>query len=199
MGKTVFDIASQVYATATGYEAMPFIPAALIAKKGNYEAGAYDHGNNANKATQSVNGAPLRKFKGGIYYFMPVSFEHDGTTWEFDDAVVAINGKKTIVETPLLGRHGAVKELINIDDYEIKLVAVVSADDYPEQDVMDLVKLFKINESVKMICAITDYFLEDEDRVVIKSLDVPPVEGVEDLQVVTMTLASDQNFELEIK
>jgi hypothetical protein len=63
---------------------------------------------------------------------------------------------------------------------------------------MDLVKLFKVNESVKMVCAITDYFLEDEDKVVIKSLDFMAVEGVEDMQVVTMSLLSDQNFELEI-
>ncbi len=196
---TVFSIVTQAYATATGYEAPPFIPAALIAKKSTRKAKDFEQGEYATKETQSVNGAPLRKYKGGIYYFMPVSFEHEGTTWEFNDAVVSVTAKKNIVETQLIGRQGSVKELINIDDYEIKFVATLSDDDYPEQEVMDLVKLFKINESVKMICAITDYFLEDEDKVVIKALDFPAVEGVEDMQIVTMTLVGDKNFELEIK
>ena len=112
--------------------------------------------------------------------------------------VVSIVAKKTIIETPLTGRQGTVKELIGIDDYEIRLVAVISGDDYPEQEVMELVRLFEVNESVKMISALTDYFLKDEDRVVIKSMEFPAAEGVEDIQVVTMTLVSDQGFELEI-
>ncbi len=198
MGKTIFNIATTAASTLAGYEAFPFIPGDLIARKSNYEAKPFEKGEFAQKETQSVNGAPLRKYKGGVYYFMPVMFEHDGDTWDFDDAVVAVKGKKTIVETPLVGRKGTVKELINIDDYEIKLVAVFSGEDYPEQDVMDLVKLYEINENIKMICALTDYFLLDEDRVVIKDIDVQPYQGVEDMQAVVMTLASDQNFELEI-
>lgn len=195
MGRTIFDIANQVLTTAAGYEALPFIP---VQSKSNYEAKSLDQGDYAKKVRQSVNGAPLRKFKGGVYYFMPVSFKHEGDTWEFDDAIVSVTGKKSIVETPLIGRQGTVKELISINDYEIKLMTVISGEDYPEQDVMGLIKLFKINESIKIICAITDYFLENEDRVVIKSLDFPPMEGVEDMQAVVMTLLSDQNFELEL-
>ena len=196
--KTIFDIASQVNATVKGYEALPFIPAELIAKRSKNKAEAFDEGGYSEKASQSVNGAALRKYKGGVYYFMPVTFEHEGATWELDDAVVSVTAKKTIIETPLIGRQGTVKELISIDDYEIKLVAVISGDDYPEQEVMDIVRLFEINENIKMVSAITDYFLKDEDRVVIKSMDFPALEGVEDMQVITMSLASDQNFELEI-
>ncbi len=195
MGRTVFDIANQVLTTAAGYEALPFIP---VRVQGSYEAKSFDQGDYADKATQSVNGAPLRKYQGGIYYFMPVSFEHKGSTWEFDDVVVSVNGKKTIVETPLIGRQGKVKELISIDDYDIKLVAVFSSDDYPEQEMLELERLWKINENIKMVCALTDYFLRDEDRVVIKTFDVPPMEGIEDMQAVVMTLVSDQNFELEL-
>jgi hypothetical protein len=133
MSKTVFSIITQAYATATGYEAPPFIPAALIARKSSYQAKAFDQGVCAEKEKDSATGAPLRKYKGGVYYFMPVSFEHEGTTWEFDDAVVSVTAKKTIVETPLVGRQGTVKELISIDDFEIKLTAVISGDDYPSR------------------------------------------------------------------
>lgn len=204
--RTVFDIANQVQATATGYEAFPFIPAALISKKGRYDAASFDQGDYATKATESITGsAPLRKYKGGVYYFMPVTFEHTDqktkvkSTFNFDDAVVSVTGKKTIVETPLVGRKGTVKELINIDDYEIKLIAVLSGDDYPEAAMQELVRLFEINETIVMKCVITNYFLKGQDTVCIKSIDIPVLEGVEDLQVVTMTLASDQDFKLEIK
>ncbi|MDX9703934.1 MAG: DUF6046 domain-containing protein [Candidatus Auribacterota bacterium] len=199
MSRTVFSIVSQGYATATGYEALPFIPAELIARKSKTKAKAFDRGGYAEKETVSISGFPLRRYKGGVYYFMPVSFEHEGKSWDFDDAVVSVSAKKTIIETPLVGRKGTVKELISIDDYEIKLVAVISGDDYPEQEIQEIVRLFEINESLVMKCAVTNYFLKDEDRVVIKNMEIPPVEGVEDMQVITMTLVSDQNFELEIR
>jgi len=130
---------------------------------------------------------------------MPVSIESNGTIWEFNDAVISITAKKTIVETPLVGRKGSVKELISIDDYEIKLMIVFSGDDYPEYDVLDLVTLWEINESVNMNCAVTDYFLQEDNKVVIKTLDFPAMEGNEDMQVIILTLLSDKNFELEIK
>lgn len=194
----IFNIATSIYGTATGYVAPPFIPAGLISRKGKPKADPFDKGGFSEKKTQSVNGAPLRKYKGGVYYFMPVTIKHGSKEWEFDNAVVSVSGKKSIVETPLVGRKGAVKELVSIDDYEIKMVALLSGDDYPEQEVMDAVKLWEVNENVKMSCAVTDYFLKDEDRVVIKSIDFPAMEGEEDSQSIVMTLVSDQNFELEL-
>lgn len=191
----LFKIATSVYGTATGYVAPPFIPVEMINRP---KAEPFDTGEYAEKEKQSVNGSPLRKYTGGIYYFMPVTITHGGKIWEFDNAIVSISGIKLIVETALVGRQGTVKELINIKDYEIKLVALLQGDDYPEQDVMDVVKLWEINENVKMACAVTDYFLKDEDRVVIKKIDFPAMEGEEDSQAVVMTLVSDQNFELEL-
>lgn len=197
-----FDIlhaAGSAYATGKGYEALPFIPSELIKRKSKHDAKAFDKVSGPERPVQSISGATLRKFKNGVWYFMPVSFEHDGTKWEFDDAVVSVSAKKTIVETPLVGRKGAVKELISIDDYEIKLMVVLSGDDYPEYEVLDTVTLWEINENIKMSCAITDYFLQEGESVVIKTIDFPAMEGNEDLQVITMTLLSDKEFELEIK
>lgn len=202
MNKITFDIlrnAGSVYATSKGYEALPFIPSELIKRKSKHNAEPFDKVPELERPTQSISGATLRKFKNGVWYFMPVSIESNGTIWEFDDAVISITAKKTIIETSLVGRKGSVKELISIDDYEIKLMVVFSGDDYPEYDVLDLVTLWEINESVKMNCAVTDYFLQEDDKVVIKTLDFPAMEGNEDMQVITMTLLSDKNFELEIK
>ena len=202
MSKIVFDIshkAGSVYATAKGFEALPFIPGELIKRKSKHEAEPFDKLAEVERPTQSVSGATLRKFKNGVWYFMPVSFESKGTTWEFNDAIISIAAKKTIIETPLVGRKGAVKELISIDDYEIKLTIVLSGDDYPEYDVLDMVTLWEIDESIKMNCALTDYFLREDDMVVVKSLDFQAMEGNEDMQVVNLTLVSDKEFELEIK
>jgi hypothetical protein len=202
MSKVIFDIlhgTGSAYATAKGYQAPPFIPGELIERKSRHKAGSFNKSPEIDRPTQSITGAPLRKFKKGVWYFMPVSFESNGKKWEFNDAVVSIAAKKTIIETPLVGRKGTVKELISIDDYEIKLVVVVSGDDYPEQEIQQVVRLWEINESIKMNCAVTDYFLQEDDRVVVKNFDFPAMEGNEDTQVITMTLLSDKNFELEIK
>lgn len=195
---TIFNIATSTAATLTGYQALPFIPGSLLHKPTHPKAKAFDDGEFSEKATDSITGVPLRKYKGGVYYFMPASLEHDGTVWEFDDVVVSVSGKKTIIQTPLAGRQGSVKELISIDDYEIKLVAIVSGDDYPEQELQNIVKLYEINENLVMKCAVTNYFLKAEDRVVIKSIEFPPLEGNEHLQPVVINLESDQNFELEL-
>ena len=205
MSGIAFDILrglNDVGATVKGYQALPFVPASIISPKSGMATGSFDKGDGPTRETQSVTGAPLRKYKGGVYYFMPVTFywpnsKNPKLTVEFDDAVVSVSAKKTIVETALVGRKGTVKELISIDDYEINLVAVVAADDYPEQEVQKIIRLWEVNESVKMSCAITDYFLKDDDRVVIKSLDFPAMEGNEEMQAVTMKLVSDSPFELE--
>lgn len=192
----VFDILR----TVKGYQALPYVPARLISRESTMHQGGYNDGEGPERATQSATGAPLRKLKSGIWYFMPVAFEHKGKRWEFDEAVVSISGKKTIVETPMTGRKGSVKELISIDDYEIKLVGVLEnpSGDYPEQEMQELVRLWEVNEAVKMSCALTDYFLKEDDSVVIKTFEPITVEGQEDIQAFNMTLVSDSPFELQL-
>jgi len=198
MAGIVFDILR----TVKGYQAMPFVPASVVSglRKTGMPTGGYDKGEGPERATQGVTGAPLRKLKGGIWYFMPVSFSHKGKTWNFDEAVVSISGKKTIVETPMVGRKGSVKELINMEDYDIKLIAVLenANGDYPEQEMQELVRLWEIHESIKMSCALTDYFLKEDDSVVIKTLEPISMEAQEDMQAFNMTLVSDSPFELEL-
>jgi hypothetical protein len=197
MSSIVFDILR----IAKGYQAFPFVPADEISPKSGMTQADYNDGEGPERATQSVTGAPLRKFKKGLWYFMPVSFSHNGKTWEFDEAVVSIAGKKNITETPLVGRKGSVKELISIDDYEIKLVGVLENEngDYPEKEMQELVTFWEINEAVKMSCALTDYFLKEDDSVVIKAIEPISVEAQEDIQAFNLTLVSDTPFELEIK
>ena len=130
---------------------------------------------------------------------MPVVLEHKGKEYEIPNAVISFTGKKNIVETQMIGRKGSVKELINIDDYEISVQGIAQADDFPESALMSLNELYNVNESVALRCALTDVFLEEDDKVVIKSLDISDMKGTDSFVIIKMSLITDRNFELIIE
>ena len=136
----------------------------------------------------------------GRWYFMPVTLEHKGKLLEIPFAVISISGEKTIVKTPMPGRRGSVKELISVDDAKISLTGLfMSADgSYPEAAVSEMNDLIQVNESIKLVSALSDLLLDPEDRVVIQSWDFPPTPGVEDVQAIKLELVSDSPFVLTV-
>jgi hypothetical protein len=145
-------------------------------------------------------GTMLRKVDAqGRYYFMPVFFLYKDKSYEIPNAVISFTGKKTIVETPMVGRKGSVKELINVDDYEISIQAIAQAEDFPEAALTELNEIYNINESITLKCALTDLFLDQDDRVVIKSIDLSDMKGTENFTVFKMELITDRSFELIIE
>ena len=68
--------------------------------------------------------------------------------------------------------------------------------DFPDSQLGDLAELYNINESVTLKCALTDIFLDEEDKVVIKSIDFAEMKGCETAQVFTMELVTERSFEL---
>ena len=72
---------------------------------------------------------------------MPIVLEHKGTEYEIPNAVISIRGKKSIVETAMVGRKGTVKELISVDDYEIRIAGVCLDVDFPDQQINALNEL----------------------------------------------------------
>ena len=121
-----------------------------------------------------------------------------GATLELENAVISITGTKNIVRTPLVGRRGSVKELISIGDYKISVAAFIRSADgsYPEAQIARMKELYNINESVELICVLTDLLLDEGDRVVITDIQYPPTPGVEDGQAVTIECETDSPFEL---
>lgn len=99
----------------------------------------------------------------------------------------------------MVGRKGTVKELINLQDYEISLQAVYEGEDFPDEELAEPNTLYNLNESVEIDCALTSIFLDQDDRVVIKSIDVSDVKGTENMQLVKMNLVTDCYFELVIE
>ncbi|KAA6324692.1 hypothetical protein EZS27_026010 [termite gut metagenome] len=98
----------------------------------------------------------------------------------------------------MVGRKGTVKELISVDDYEINIAGKVLDTDFPDKGIADLNELYNINESVTLKCALTNIFLEDEDRVIIKDIEFAEMGGYETVQVFKMSLVTDRDFELLI-
>lgn len=157
---------------------------------------------NALRTKTIAGGVDIRKKDArGRVYFMPVLLESSRGTIELPAAAVSIKGKKKIIETALTGRRGSVKELVSVDDYEISLHGIIISTDgnYPEQAVQQFRDLYELNESVKLICALSDLVLQKEDRIVIKSVDYPAVGAVENAQVISFTATTDSAIELTIE
>lgn len=189
---------SDMLLSVLGYKGLPYPGGFIPDAPGKYKADGYEYpGEQASEKTSSDFGSTLRKKDAqGRWYFMPIVLEHKGTEYEIQNAVISIRGKKSIVETAMVGRKGTVKELISVDDYEIRIAGVCLDVDFPDQQINALNELYNINESVTLKCALTDIFLDEEDKVVIKSIDFAEMKGCETAQVFTMELVTDRSFEL---
>lgn len=180
-----------------GYKGIIYPGAFFPDKPARYQNSGYEYPGEATEKAYSDLGSMLRKKDAqGRWYFMPVVLEHKGGEYEIPNAVISINGKKTVVETAMIGRKGTVKELISVDDYEINIAGVALDSDFPDQQIARLNELYNINEAVTLKCALTDIFLEEEDKVVIKSIDFQEMRGCETAQAFKMGLVTDRSFEL---
>ncbi len=166
------------------------------------QGGDYEVPEGIGATAETDNAIPLRAEDVlGSHYFMPVWLQPSGgERVEIPNAVISMTGRKNIVETQLIGTQGSVKELISLADYEISLVGTVvgdSIDSYPEAGVRALSELYKRNESIELICALTDIVLGADCDVVIKSISFPAVGAYENQQIVEMSLTTDRMLELE--
>lgn len=184
-----------------GYKGLPYPGAWFpdVKRKNQTEDFTY-YGDSLDEKLYTDKGTLLRKKDAqGRYYFMPVFFLYKDKSYEIPNALISFTGKKTIVETPMVGRKGSVKELINIDDFEISIQSIAQAEDFPEAALVELNEIYNINESITLKCALTDLFLEQDDKVVIRSIDLSDMKGTETFQVFKMELVTDRSFELIIE
>ncbi len=179
----------------------------------------YDQQNSADTrgtATRSITakttpkGGELYTTYKGKYYFLPIYLGGE----LLPHGVVKIQSKKHIVETPLVGQRGTVKEFISLEDYAISIRGFLIGDKltWPEAEVEKLRKLYARNEAIEMRSAVTDLFLlpqkdPDEpqtdkktqpDRVIIKALDFDEFKSTH-VVAYSMELVSDSVFEIEIQ
>lgn len=117
--------------------------------------------------------------------------------------VIRISGKKTIVKTPMAERQGTVKELYSTDDYAISIKGFLIDDTnrlWPDQELNALKYLWEIQQAVYLDNALTNIFLNKDQRVVIESFDLPEVEGGrKHVRPFSLQLESDSIFTLELE
>ncbi len=157
----------------------------------------------------------------GKEYYMPVTIKYPDNSqtnlqtnssgnspgilkiWELPYPVVSISSRKTIIETPVTERRGTVKELINIQDYEIAIKGfiITKANEFPENDVTTLRNIYEQNAALSIQCPLTDIFLlrpdrSGSDQVVIKELKFHEVSGIKNVRPYELQLLSDAPFNL---
>ena len=195
-----FDVL-QILESIAGYKGLPF-PGVWFPKKGrdDYQGEDFELEEVAEPLkTQSNKGTTLyKKDAQGNYYFMPVTFIHQGKEYEIPCALISFTGRKNIIETPLVGRQGSVKELISLEDYQISITGAVFGENqvWPEEQLDAINELYNINEAIELKCALTDVFLSENDKVVIQELNLPPAGQTEHVQIVEIKCVTDRAFEL---
>jgi hypothetical protein len=125
--------------------------------------------------------------------------------WQLPHPVVSVSSRKLLVETPLTGRSGTVKECIAIHDFEITIKGFLIGGDgaFPERDITALRTIYELNETIGISCALTDIFLlrpgrKGSDQVVIKEMKLPQICGVKNVRPYELLLVSDEPFNLII-
>lgn len=142
-------------------------------------------------------------------YYLPVKLSYndseDGSahSWLLPHPVISITSKKTIIETPLTERRGTVKELINIQDYEIVIKGFIIGEkhEFPEKEVAMLRTVYEQNAALSIECPLTDIFLlrpdrKGSDKVVVRELKFLPVTGVKNVRPYELYMISDEPFNL---
>lgn len=132
--------------------------------------------------------------------FMPVQI---GDLVLPNEPTIYIVGSKNIIETPLAGniRRGAVKELINTNDYSVTIRGIAinynSTLVYPEDQVRDINELFLEDQSLEIKCALTAIL--GIYRVVIRQVVFPEMRGIQHAQAYELQCVSDEDFILELE
>jgi len=212
MAEISFNLAS-LFETTFGYKTQAFKP----------EFSMVTGDRSPSRSEQGANGsAYYTKDALGVEYFMPVKLTYQdsqtnaqgtglqgsnttGTLkdWWLPYPVISITSRKTIIETPLTERRGTVKELINIQDYDIVVRGfIISAtNDFPENDVTTLRTIYEQNTALSIQCPLTDIFLlrpdrSGSDQVVIRAINFPSINGFKNIRPYELHMVSDEPFNL---
>lgn len=147
----------------------------------------------------------------GTPIFQPFQF-----TWYDDEGIahsrylpneplVTITGKKHIIRTPLAGisktnyRRGTVKELIGMDDYQLKIQGFainMTEDAAPEEDIRLIRTICELNKSIDVMNPLLSFF--DIKKLAIEDMKFPAVEGYLAVQGYEITGYSDEDYLLEL-
>jgi len=202
MAETTFDLAA-LFEQTFGYRTTAFSP--------QFTPPA---GYGAQRVEVSTTGSPYyAQDELSGEYFMPVSLVYSqstagstaGTseTWDLPYPVISISARKTIIETVLTERSGTVKELVNLQGYDIVIKGFIidAGGNFPESKVTRLRSIYEQSTAISIKCPLTDIFLlrpdrSGSDKVVIRELKLPMVVGMKNVRPYEIHLSSDEPFSL---
>ena len=135
------------------------------------------------------------------FVFCPVTLIVNTKEYILPFSTINVQSQKRIIETHLAARKGSVKELVNIQDYNftIKGIAIDHTKEIPEGDINNLKFLYETTHPIQLKNAITDFFLDKDDYVVIKSLKLPDMKGVSHAQAYEFSVVGDSNLILTVE
>lgn len=190
---TAFDI----YKTVFGYRAIAF-PEGLANTAARFTL-------NPSERLSKLGAVLFKRDANGTESFCPVTLSYKGKDYELPYSTIAITMQKNIQKTALPGRQGTVKELIQIEDFQFTIQGIMLGSQYegeedfylPETALGELNELFRINEPVQLKNAFAEIFMQQDNTVVIESVDLPDMKGVDGAQAYSIRVLSDTILELE--
>jgi hypothetical protein len=211
MAEISFDLAA-LFERTFGYKTEAFSP----------EFGRVQGDNSSFRINQGAHGSSYyAKDSLGVEYYMPVTlvYPDNGQSteqgvsnpsisgqlkkWDLPYPVISITSRKTIIETPLTERRGTVKELINIQNYEIvvKGFIISNTNEFPENAVTTLRTIYELNIPLSIQCPLTDIFLlrpdrSGSDQVILQEIKFPVISGVKSVRPYELHFVSDEPFNL---
>ncbi len=155
----------------------------------------------------------------GLEYYMPVEINvgsdraaqlgltnADGSTtgrWQLPYPVVSVSNEARIIDTVLTERRGFVSEFINTAGWRISVKGFLigTNNEFPERDFKIMSKVFTVGAVMQMRSALTDILLLDKsrlgsDEVVVRSVDMPGVPGVQNVRAYTLEFTANEPFNL---
>src|SRR6056297_1055180 len=131
----------------------------------------------------------------GIEMFSPVTLLFGSEEITLPYSTVSISGKKNIVSTPLVNGRGSVHEKVSLNDYEffINGVVIERTDVLPEFWLEKLNLVFETDEPIEIVNPIIDFYLKEDQNVIVKSHNLPDMKGIENAQAYSFSLVSDTN------
>lgn len=131
---------------------------------------------------------------------VPVKRKVDYPAYNFELwPMVDVSQDKVIINTPINGRDGTVKEYIYTDDFQISIrgLLVGEGNNYPHDQRRELHSTFKVNSTYGVLSRV----LNDLGcyALVLKSIQFQDVEGYNNICQYTITAVSDKDVLLTIK
>lgn len=172
MIETVIDIAATFQAL---YGYLPAFVPSLPAQPDSINP--YSMQNAAVKKTTTAAGSPLYGLSDmiGREVFMPVTLVANGVNYDFPFCIIGLRSRKETKVTSMVERGGVVIEEISTGPWEMDLKGFLidPNDQFPDDQLSQLLKLYNNNTPVYLKCALTDLAMPDNDQVVIMDLEIP--------------------------